>query len=811
MRRYSILLLAAASAIAQPSIEAINAEISRLPANHSRLQSLNRARLAALAELITSNPSAALRLALPEETLVRLRQNRSLELESRGQWTGPVDLVVEDDFEHHTTRTHTSLSSGGETLQLHFAAPPPKMTSETIVTVDALRLGNSLAVSQTTASASATALGCSTTGLQRIAVLLVNLPSSKIPASVNAASITAVVNSATGHSVDSYYREASNGLASATADVFGPFSLSVDYNSSQYTQVRNAAIAAAASTVTFTNYNHVAIVLPPGFPTGGGLGTIGCTTLNAGTSGTFRAGSIWIRSDFFATNDLGLCGLSHEGGHNLGLDHASSESFGSLPLGALTDTPTHDEYGDRFSMMGLCFTQGSTTLLGHFAAAQKITLGWLGSANYQGVTANGFFTLKPLESGGSGLQALRIQRAPNQWLWLEYRQPIGYDATFGSSGFSNQIYSGATVHFEDTDPTYTGFTRLLNFSAATRPSDFVQPALAANSTWTDPYTDLSITLGSATASGLNVSVNYRAAPAHIPSVVSLNPPVSAGSNKTYTFQFSDTFGAADLTVLNVLVNTALDGRRACYLAYVQQTNTLLLVNDGGDAGGPYAGSMVLNGSGSISNGQCTVFGSGSSANSAGTTLTMTLNMSFNAAFSGNKVLYLAARDSTASNTGWQALGTLAVAPAYSSFPNSLGMNPAVGAGANGIFSFTFQDATAATNLQTGWALFNNALDGRAACYVAYYRPANLLYLYPDNGDGSQATNIVLTGTNSISNSQCTVLASGSSVTVSGNQLILNLNMVFKSAFAGTRIVWLATQTTSGQTSPWQALARWQVM
>ena len=79
------------------------------------------------------------------------------------------------------------------------------------------------------------------------------------------------------------------------------------------------------------------------------------------------------------------------------------------------------------------------------------------------------------------------------------------------------------------------------------------------------------------------------------------------------------------------------------------------MNDNGDALLP---GMALNGSGSLGNSQCTVNGVLSSASSSGNTLTLTLQMSFGAGFTGNRVFYLAARDvNELNNTGWQAVGS----------------------------------------------------------------------------------------------------------------------------------------------------------
>jgi hypothetical protein len=134
---------------------------------------------------------------------------------------------------------------------------------------------------------------------------------------------------------------------------------------------------------------------------------------------------------------------------------------------------------------------------------------------------------------------------------------------------------------------------------------------------------------------------------------------TAGTANTFTLTLTDINGATDLGIVNLLINGAIDGRQACYLAYVPSNNTLLLVDDAGHAGGPYAG-MVLGGGGSIQNSQCSV-GAGSTAFLGGTQLTLRLNITFNPAFMGNRVLYIAGRDTAGgNNTGWQAMGVWSV-------------------------------------------------------------------------------------------------------------------------------------------------------
>ena len=310
--------------------------------------------------------------------------------------------------------------------------------------------------------------------------------------------------------------------------------------------------------------------------------------------------------------------------------------------------------------------------------------------------------------------------------------------------------------------------------------------------------------GSPTVSGSIPVFVYTAS--SVVQVSSLSPAVSTGANQSFNFQF--VAGAQAINVVDVLINTALDARKACYVAYLPGANDVKLVNDNGDAAGPFQ-DLPLTGSGSISNSQCTIYGVGSFASSSGGILSLTLNIGFKTSFAGNKIIYVAGVEAVAS-TGWQTMGAYGVPPLPTTFPNAAGMSPSSGSGSNTVLSYSFQDAGNTSTLQTAWALINTAIDGRGACYVAYYRPGNQVFLYPDNGDGTQATSIVLSGTNSLSNSQCTISAAGSSVTANGNQLTVNLNTTFKSGFTGPKGVWTAVQTFGGVSSAWTPAGVWRV-
>jgi hypothetical protein len=306
--------------------------------------------------------------------------------------------------------------------------------------------------------------------------------------------------------------------------------------------------------------------------------------------------------------------------------------------------------------------------------------------------------------------------------------------------------------------------------------------------------------------GLGLSVAFAATP---PSLVSLSPAVSNGGSQILAVSFSAPGGYQTLDVLNILINTYLDGRQACYLAYSRSANALYIVADNGDAS--QITGKVMDGTGAVANSQCTVTLANSFASGSGATFTLVLNLSFSASFGGNKVVYAAARDLSQNNSGWQTMGAHWVSGAAATYPNPESMSPSTGSTLTQTLTFTFQDQSSANNLQTVWALINSAIDGRAACYLAYYRPGNQLYLYPDNGDGSKAANMPLTGPGTLSNSQCSVTAQGASIQTNGNTLAVTLPVTFTPAFAGFKGVWLAAQTMNGaQTSAWQALGAWSV-
>jgi len=283
-------------------------------------------------------------------------------------------------------------------------------------------------------------------------------------------------------------------------------------------------------------------------------------------------------------------------------------------------------------------------------------------------------------------------------------------------------------------------------------------------------------------------------------VSSVNPPSPVSvtiAGGTYTLVYTDPRGYQHLSALNILVNNFLDGRHACYLAHVVAGNTLVLVDDAGDAGGPYAGS---------SNSQCAA--TLLSANGSGNSLTLILTIAWTASFAGDKIIHMAVRDVAQNNSGWQPLGVVRV-PGGAPTTAVVSMNPNRGSGLGPIaFTFNWSDTQGFADQGVENILVNSSLDGRHACYIAYSRPFNTLYLEDDNGDGLLPGQS-LAASGSASNLQRTVSRGTNAVNTGGNNLALTLNIAFTPAFGENRIVYVAARDVhEANNTGWHAVGTW---
>jgi hypothetical protein len=250
-----------------------------------------------------------------------------------------------------------------------------------------------------------------------------------------------------------------------------------------YTTIANLADqAATAAGYNVANYNNRFYVLPS-LPCGwAGLAYIGYP-YQAFSDGY---NALWV--------------YGHELGHNFTLYHAGSVNCSPQTLGGSCSA---SEYGDRFDIMGNNSNPGEQM---HFNAEQKSVLNWIPASSvvtHSGGTAT--YTLSPLEAGGQSTYAVKIPITAdaNRTYWIEYRQPIGFD-----SGLAAYPNNGAQIRVASPFEWSSGAddTEILDMTPGT-PGNFYDAALLVGQNYTDSTYGISVTVNSASASALSVTVS----------------------------------------------------------------------------------------------------------------------------------------------------------------------------------------------------------------------------------------------------------------------------------------------------------------
>jgi hypothetical protein len=289
-----------------------------------------------------------------------------------------------------------------------------------------------------------------------------------------------------------------------------------------------------------------------------------------------------------------------------------------------------------------------------------------------------------------------------------------------------------------------------------------------------------------------------------PAAVSVSPASGSGTTQAFSFAYSDTLGFTDINFIEFLFQSSLSMQNACYARYVPFTNILSLYND---AATGYAGAATLGAAGTLTNGQCTINVGASSVQGAGDNLTLTVALTFKPAFGGAKNIYMIAVSQGSVSSGWQAKGTWSVPIAPDA--SAVSVSPASGSGSSQLFSFLYSDLAGYADINWVQIHFQTQLVAPSACYLQYTRTTNVIQLVSDSGDGYAGSLAVgIAGT--LNNSQCTLDAGSSSVSVSGTNLTLNLALVFKPAFAGAKNISMGATNNANAFSGWQAKGTWTV-
>ncbi len=215
----------------------------------------------------------------------------------------------------------------------------------------------------------------------------------------------------------------------------------------------------------------------------------------------------------------------------------------------------------------------------------------------------------------------------------------------------------------------------------------------------------------------------------------------------------------------------------CYLTYFAAGNQLsLLSDDGNNSTSGQPGTT-----GTLSNSQCSVDLSATTVTASGNTLTIAPTITFKSGFKAGIQIYMYVARYSGTNTGWKTMGWWMVGSVPESAPSAVSVSPSSGFGTTQQFSFVASSPNGAGNLALVNMVFNTIGSPVNGCDLTYIAAGNQLSLLSDDGNSSTSGQPGATGT--LSNSQCSVNLSATTVTASGNTLTVAPTITFKSGFA----------------------------
>jgi hypothetical protein len=284
------------------------------------------------------------------------------------------------------------------------------------------------------------------------------------------------------------------------------------------------------------------------------------------------------------------------------------------------------------------------------------------------------------------------------------------------------------------------------------------------------------------------------------SPVSISPSSGNGSQQTFIATYTDPNSAMDIQSLSLFImnGVAPDSEsrwyaNECILNYTISSGVIQLVQD---AGGAFLSNTAVAGTDqTVSNSQCTVIASLSSANISGNGVVVRFYVTFTAAFRGAKQLYLSVNNQEGdNNTNFPTqVGSYNVTTSVS----PLFVFPSSGSGSAQTFTTLYSDETT----QVKSVYFNlkssaNNTSAANACKLRYDLGTDGISLV--NDAGTRFVSPITSGsTASLSNSQCTVYGVGTSATTFGNYVVVYFNVSFAAGFDGEKVMTMFGEDETG--------------
>jgi Domain of unknown function (DUF4091) len=287
-----------------------------------------------------------------------------------------------------------------------------------------------------------------------------------------------------------------------------------------------------------------------------------------------------------------------------------------------------------------------------------------------------------------------------------------------------------------------------------------------------------------------------------PASVSVSPSSGTALYHVFSFVYSDSAGYQSLSGVHALFNTSVSGTDACWFYYDTAGKMLWLASN--DTSAWY--SLPLGSASKVQNGQCEILGGGFSVTGSGNNLTLNIPIVFATSFAGAKSIYMNATATGGTSSSMVSLGTWTV-PASTTL-GAVAVSPASGNTASQVFTAVFSDPNGYQSLSGIHMLVNSSVTGTNACWIYYDAVGKVIWLASDNV--ASWSNTAAGSTTTVQNSQCQITGSGVSATGSGTNLTLNVPITFKTAFAGTRNIYMSASDKGGSASNYAQTGAWNV-
>ncbi len=294
-------------------------------------------------------------------------------------------------------------------------------------------------------------------------------------------------------------------------------------------------------------------------------------------------------------------------------------------------------------------------------------------------------------------------------------------------------------------------------------------------------------------------------PAGTPAFQSIATPGQSGTSGLFTLQYSDPQGNGDFYRVQIAINDYLRGFRSCLVYYTAGADVMYLLDD---LGSRWLGPVAFGTPGVLTNSQCSLNMPQSTRVRSGNNLTLNLYVTFNPGFTGPKSVFTEMMDNSAQSPGWATVGSFTVTAGANLSPTMNSLTPGSGSGTNAVYHFQLSDPDGGGDLDRIQVIIQNGFNPANSCYVYYAALSGLVYLASDNP--AIFLGPVLMGQSvTLQNSQCMLRVGTSSVTYTGNSMEVDLDIAYKTSFAGPKTVYAETRDRSNAgANNWQAMGTW---